>query len=271
MTVARLAALRMRRSPGWYETVSAAMGRLGCSTCRHGWAMDVWRQDWQRALPGGGYAVDGWRLRTLWLGPKRHALGVLPQRIYLRTDGGRDERPEREIVNVRRQRQRPLQERLRGLTWFLRRLQECCGKQFGDPVSLVASDPDPLNGVTLLGSRATFSAISEFPKWRKYLISLSFLDKASVRRVQVGGFEANIVVHRSTAVRGRGGPPPPWESSCRTRTGPVEADGTVDAQNAPTAPWKTRGGPRNSDSLLRWDPDQGEGVWNATEATELSC
>ena len=84
-----------------------------------------------------------------------------------------------------------------------------------------------------------FRAISEFPKWRKYLISLSFLDKSSVRPVQVGGFEANIVVHRSTAVRGRGGPPPPWESSCRTRTGPVEADGTVDAQNAPTAPWKT--------------------------------
>ena len=84
-----------------------------------------------------------------------------------------------------------------------------------------------------------YLAISEFPKWRKYLISLSFRDKSSVRPVQVGGFEANIVVHRSTAVRGRGGPPPPWESSCRTRTGPVEADGTVDAQNAPTAPWKT--------------------------------
>ena len=32
-----------------------------------------------------------------------------------------------------------------------------------------------------------------------------------------------------------------------------------------------RGGPRNLDSLLRWDPDQGEGVWNATEETELSC
>ena len=31
-----------------------------------------------------------------------------------------------------------------------------------------------------------------------------------------------------------------------------------------------RGGPRNSDSLLRWDPDQGRGVWNATEETELS-
>ena len=31
-----------------------------------------------------------------------------------------------------------------------------------------------------------------------------------------------------------------------------------------------RGGPRNSDRLLRWDPDPGEGVWNATEETELS-
>ena len=92
---------------------------------------------------------------------------------------------------------------------------------------------------TELLTQAKNLAISEFPKWRKYLISLSFRDKSSVRPVQVGGFEANIVVHRSTAVRGRGGPPPPWESSCRTRTGPVEADGTVDAQNAPTAPWKT--------------------------------
>ena len=77
-----------------------------------------------------------------------------------------------------------------------------------------------------------FSAISEFPKWRKYLITLSFLDKSSVRPVQVGGFDVNIVTHR------RGGPvryhawPPPWEPSCRTRTGPVEADGAVDAERA---------------------------------------
>ena len=34
---------------------------------------------------------------------------------------------------------------------------------------------------------------------------------------------------------------------------------------------EARGGPRNSDSLLRWDPDPGEGVWHATEETELSC
>ena len=96
-----------------------------------------------------------------------------------------------------------------------------------------------LRDVAYVARTPDFWAISEFPKWRKCLISLSFRDKSSVRPVQVGGFEANIVVHRSTAVRGRGGPPPPWESSCRTRTGPVEADGTVDAQNAPTAPWKT--------------------------------
>ena len=49
-------------------------------------------------------------------------------------------------------------------------------------------------------------AISEFPKWRKYLISLSFRGQSSVRPVQVGGFDVNIDIHRSTAVRGRGGP-----------------------------------------------------------------
>ena len=45
-------------------------------------------------------------------------------------------------------------------------------------------------------------AISEFPKGRKYLISLSFRGKASVRPAQVGGFDVNII--HSTAVRGRG-------------------------------------------------------------------
>ena len=54
--------------------------------------------------------------------------------------------------------------------------------------------------------RVHFWAISEFPKWRKYLISLSFRGQSSVRPVQVGGFDVNIVIHRSTAVRGRGGP-----------------------------------------------------------------
>ena len=48
------------------------------------------------------------------------------------------------------------------------------------------------------------AAISEFPKGRKYLISLSFRGKASVRPAQVGGFDVNIVIHGSTAVRGRG-------------------------------------------------------------------
>ena len=55
-------------------------------------------------------------------------------------------------------------------------------------------------------ARRTCLAISEFPKWRKYLISLSFRGQSSVRPVQVGGFDVNIVIHRSTAVRGRGGP-----------------------------------------------------------------
>ena len=89
---------------------------------------------------------------------------------------------------------------------------------------------------------ANLLAISEFPKWRKYLILLSFLDNSSARPVQIGGVDVNICHSRSTAVRGRrrsSSQSPPRGPFCRTRTGPVEADGAVDAQNAPTAPWKT--------------------------------
>ena len=67
----------------------------------------------------------------------------------------------------------------------------------GGSVGRVVSTPRTLLVVNL-------EAISEFPKGRKYLISLSFRGKASVRPAQVGGFDVNIVIHGSTAVRGRG-------------------------------------------------------------------
>ena len=102
---------------------------------------------------------------------------------------------------------------------------------------------DPgLERCRIVKARIVYSAISEFPKWRKYLILLSFLDNSSARPVQIGGVDVNICHSRSTAVRGRrrsSSQSPPRGPFCRTRTGPVEADGAVDAQNAPTAPWKT--------------------------------
>ncbi len=47
-------------------------------------------------------------------------------------------------------------------------------------------------------------SVFNFSGIRKYLISLSFLGKSSVRPAQVGRFDVNIVIHGSTAVRGRG-------------------------------------------------------------------
>ena len=111
-----------------------------------------------------------------------------------------------------------------------------CVRPFRGPVP--EARPEPMRH----GGDAEFLAISEFPKWRKYLILLSFLDNSSARPVQIGGVDVNICHSRSTAVRGRrrsSSQSPPRGPFCRTRTGPVEADGAVDAQNAPTAPWKT--------------------------------
>ena len=73
---------------------------------------------------------------------------------------------------------------------------------------VTSEEPSPTPPQTrawpLLGISSEILAISEFPKGRKYLISLSFRGKASVRPAQVGGFDVNIVIHGSTAVRGRG-------------------------------------------------------------------
>ena len=133
-----------------------------------------------------------------------------------------------------------------------RMLDAIAGHDPNDPITAFSLDTIPdsythsLNRDGLAGARmgvlVDFLAISEFPKWRKYLILLSFLDNSSARPVQIGGVDVNICHSRSTAVRGRrrsSSQSPPRGPFCRTRTGPVEADGAVDAQNAPTAPWKT--------------------------------
>ena len=81
----------------------------------------------------------------------------------------------------------------------LRRVDACCivvGVEVGELSFEVSCVPEQHMVEKL--------AISEFPKGRKYLISLSFRGKASVRPAQVGGFDVNIVIHGSTAVRGRG-------------------------------------------------------------------
>ena len=71
-----------------------------------------------------------------------------------------------------------------------------------------------------------------FPKGVKYLISLSFRGKASVRPAQVGGFDVNIVIHGSTAVRGRGD-----LVAYRWALWKLTAPWTH--RTRPTAPWKT--------------------------------
>ena len=82
-----------------------------------------------------------------------------------------------------------------------------------------------------------------------------------MRRVKLADHDRNRL---SRPIRGRGG----FQSLLRRIAGGIEpATGVLEISEADAE----RGGPRNSDSLLRWDPDQGEGVWNATEATELSC
>lgn len=150
MSEARLAALwirppRRRRGPPpprWDGVLSQGMERLGCSICRSGPTIDAWPRHPERrwTLDNGGQAVDGWGFSSLWLGPQGRALAVRPRTIYLRPDGGRDNRPEHEIVGENRPRW-PLQSRRQALVSILNRLQEACRPHLQGPVRLDAVDP----------------------------------------------------------------------------------------------------------------------------------
>ena len=45
---------------------------------------------------------------------------------------------------------------------------------------------------------------------------------------------------------------------------------SVEYRELDQSPPTNRGGPRNSDRLLRWDPDHREGVWNVPKETKLA-
>ena len=60
-----------------------------------------------------------------------------------------------------------------------------------DCTSDLMMSPDSATQAVTSATQAIM-AISEFPKWRKYLILLSFLDNSSARPVQIGGVDVNI-------------------------------------------------------------------------------
>ena len=64
------------------------------------------------------------------------------------------------------------------------------GMEIRSPVFLEEDLPELIR--ELKDRKIDLLAISEFPKWRKYLILLSFLDHSSARPVQIGGVDVNI-------------------------------------------------------------------------------
>ena len=63
----------------------------------------------------------------------------------------------------------------------------------------------------------------------------------------------------------------PTGNTCYVLSEVYETEGGVaDHYQQANDSWSEfRGGPRISDRLLRWDPDQREGVWNVPKETEL--
>ena len=85
-----LAALRLR-TKNWIETVQMSLTRKSYSVERHSGGIDVWNVEHRL---DDGYFADGWRVGTLWLGPRQNAVRVCPHRYYFFADRSIDRRPE---------------------------------------------------------------------------------------------------------------------------------------------------------------------------------
>ena len=139
----------------------------------------------------------------------------------------------------------------------------------GRPARPALPPVKPVPHLKLVGLRRVDRRVSH--QRRGVLAAPQRLDAA------VGRALARPEPHRQPApVRGRGDGHRPAEPPFLVRgvlmgQQPARVDRHRQPPGGVAEPAADRGGPRNSDSLLRWDPDQGEGVWNATEATELSC
>ena len=159
MSRAQLCALRISHTDvDWRRTVLSTAEQLECVTTARGPSIDAWQPDRSQRIEGGVTFVDGWRAAKLWLGPRYGAVGITSQRIYVRPDGSRDNRPEREIVDLQSRPMTPLAERVRGLLWFLEGLKVSCPDDFGEYVSPTVDDSDPLDGVILRGRKGSFPA-----------------------------------------------------------------------------------------------------------------
>ena len=143
----------------WRAYMCRSAERRGWSVEKRGQYVDAWRPHCRRRLENGGWFDDGWRLRRLWLGPRRYAVGIVPRRMYLLENGCVDRRPERCIVQNRLR--TPLSDRLSGLWECLRHLRED-GEVFGELVRVVVHGNALLRGVTLHGSRDTFPPDTNF-------------------------------------------------------------------------------------------------------------
>ena len=76
-----------------------------------------------------------------------------------------------------------------------------CVFEMSTPTGELGIFPAPVLVIRACTRTSPFRAISEFPKWRKYLISLCFRSKSSVRPVHVGGHvKARNSGQASTAV-----------------------------------------------------------------------
>jgi hypothetical protein len=121
----------------WSDSVSNCLKNAGY--CVHKRNSEVWLSD----PPDEEKHCyrDGWRIKSLWLGPRKPALAAIAQRLYYLPSGQVDSRPETEIVGGKRPPEPTAQTKIDSQLRVLMEINEGC---FQSRLSLA-----PLNEITL--------------------------------------------------------------------------------------------------------------------------
>ena len=145
----------------WLDPVHTALEGLGYTTHPQprGQALEVWRPEHCRGYAHRRQFVDGWRLRNVWLGPRRTSVGVLPHRFYLLDQDRIDHRTEHEILGSESRPETPFADRLEAIKELLDRLRGIDSFRQG-PVRLDATD-NLLDNAMLRVLQGTYPATSK--------------------------------------------------------------------------------------------------------------
>ena len=128
--------LRSGAGKEWHHEVAAAAAACGLNADRRAGALLVWDSKANRPVRPDIQLAAGWQVRKEWVGPRQHALGVLPHLLFFENgESAPSHRPQYELFGSPLPDPRPIPTRLASCLELAERLAKAGGPLAGSCLS----------------------------------------------------------------------------------------------------------------------------------------